>query len=202
MSERPSFPIVNWEEFHKGGWKVPFYNIGTKLIHNYNIEPSERTSTLSKIIGGYLDTQERLWTQNAKTKYQSTFPFIAAHQGFASGPTEIERLYTVEVSDETGTYELPVYVKEEGDTLPKRELLGKNITYAVGEMESPYNNESMAKYYKGEFSGKAAEKYTRGDIKDAHLFPEPKRLEKWLAMDDVFRLQQRGVLYQEDDFVN
>jgi len=201
MTERPDFPIVNWEKLHEGGWKIPFYRMGVSLVDRYNTDPSERTGFFSKALGGYLDTQKRLWTQEARTRYQNTFPFIAAHQGFSSGPTEIDRLYTVEVSDETGTHELPVYVKEEGDTLPSRDLLGKNISYAVEERESPYNRKGvMSAFYKGDFSGKAAEKYTRGDIKDSHLFPEPDRLKRWLCMDDAYRLQQRGELYNEDDF--
>ncbi|MFH1364097.1 MAG: hypothetical protein ABIH52_00410 [Candidatus Aenigmatarchaeota archaeon] len=194
-SSKIKYPFVNIKDFLEGGWKVPIYYAAHRTAdylrdsYQESLPPSDKRSKLSIGLIDYLNWQSTLYEQRAISRANKTFPKLMAWRGFYNDPTEIDTMFTVEMYD----HEFPVFIRDKNDPLPTDSELIKNIQTVRDKMKSPYDPRgAIDELYDEEFDGIPAQKYTRGDIKNDDLFPEPLRLRQWLVKDDTWRIQQYG----------
>jgi len=192
------YPIIDLHEFHEGGWKTPFYYLASRAIRGVTKPEDERVTNLENAFYGALDATSKYYDQRARIGFHETFPKIAAYRGFVNDPTNIDSIYTVELED----HELPLYMRDENDPLISDQIAEDGIRHVRDKWKSTYDDKPRAieQLYDESFDGSAAPKYTRNDINNEKLFPEPTRFRRWLVMDDTWRMQQYGDLLEESSY--
>jgi len=194
MANKQKFPLVSAKDLYTDGWKIPFQYAMYRAAEHFKKPERERVTLSDNIIHGYLDEVGKINEQKYKIGFDNTFPLVSAYKGFANDPTIIDTMYTVEAYD----HEFPVFVRDKNDSHPTDKMLSTAIETVRDQKKSPYDERNKTdKFYYQPFDIKAAPKYTRGDISNEALFPEPLRFRRWFVMDDMWRIQQYGKIKEE-----
>ncbi|MFH1978102.1 MAG: hypothetical protein ABIJ92_02150 [Candidatus Aenigmatarchaeota archaeon] len=190
MIELKKYPLVDTKElFDDGGWQVPFHYAIHIAAKGFSKPPEERISKFDKALHAGLDWIEEQYFQRALTGFNKTFPKLSAYRGFFNNPTNLETMYTVVHKG----HELPIYLRDSNDPRPTDSMLADNIKVVRDTDVSPYDQRAKVEnFYDSEFGAVAAPKFTRGDIENEKLFPEPLRFRGWFIKDDMWRMQQYG----------
>jgi hypothetical protein len=203
--ERKGF--VQFDDLSRTWYKMPIHYGLYRLFSLYETPVEERESIGSKALGMVCDSQRLKYEQLLESEIRDSFPGITIYKDFSDGGSNIQEMYTVEMTNDDGIIrELPIYFRrneQSGELAPEPDT--SELTERIkdvrdnktpdGKTQSPYNSqgsrdaEMSSVFFNNGFAGMASDEYTRGDFGSLQ---DPGRFRHWFTRGDTWLISNFG----------